>query len=151
MSRTGNRGPIAEPLIKRNLHWLVVDGAAGYLVAAVVCALCPIPVLAPLIFLACGGFVAAYNLAQAYAASIVISEKAVRISRGIIWKYHAHIPLEHVESVYVVQSPIERVMGCGSLHITGLGGREFSFGPVRDPEEIQEAIYSEKTEVRGLN
>ncbi|HOI43768.1 MAG TPA: PH domain-containing protein [Elusimicrobiales bacterium] len=78
-----------------------------------------------------------------------IDEDAVRCNSGVFWKRRVTVPYSKITNVDIMQGPVQRVYGVGSVHVqtAGAGGAqggmaELAFLGVRDLEGVREAIMS---------
>ncbi len=78
----------------------------------------------------------------------LVSEKFIRIQKGVIWKNLSTIPFAKVQNVEIIHGPIERNFGLGSifLHTAGYSGRAAAKGVIRGIVDFQKlaAVLTEK-------
>lgn len=78
-----------------------------------------------------------------------IDEDAVRCNSGVFWKRRVTVPYSKITNVDVMQGPVQRMYGVGSVHVqtAGAGGTqggmaELAFLGVRNLEGVREAIMN---------
>jgi uncharacterized membrane protein YdbT with pleckstrin-like domain len=78
---------------------------------------------------------------------LVLTTDRLITRRGIIAKHSKEIPLERINDVAFNQSVLERIFGAGDLMIESAGETgQTRITNVRDPEQVQLAIYRESEE-----
>jgi membrane protein YdbS with pleckstrin-like domain len=100
------------------------------------------------------GLLLAIPPAVRYTSSeFAVTDKRVLAKHGFIQRESIETLLSKVEAIEVDQGVIGRVMGFGSISITGTGGTEESFPMISSPLEFRRQIQSqivEQEERRGL-
>ncbi|MDT8285865.1 MAG: PH domain-containing protein [Elusimicrobiales bacterium] len=78
-----------------------------------------------------------------------IDEDAVRCNSGVFWKRRVTVPYSKITNVDIMQGPVQRMYGVGSVHVqtAGAGGAqggmaELAFLGVRNLEGVREAIMT---------
>jgi len=72
----------------------------------------------------------------------VLTSDRVIFRSGIISKHGIEIPLERINTIFFHQRLLERLFGCGTLHIESAGELGIQrFKDVRDPLGVQNTIY----------
>jgi membrane protein YdbS with pleckstrin-like domain len=69
-----------------------------------------------------------------------VTNKRLIIKKGVFKIVTAEIPTDRIESIYCVQSFWDRIFRCGTIYISGIGGRVPAFFSVSRPYELRRKI-----------
>ena len=84
----------------------------------------------------------AHHLAKWYSTNFVVTTERCIYREGIISKKGVEIPLDRINTIFFHQRLLERLFGCGTLHIESAGELGIQrFKDVRDPLGVQNTIY----------
>jgi membrane protein YdbS with pleckstrin-like domain len=143
---------------RAHLHWIIF-GTATLVILAGVALTIVLKLYQPEYWylgaaLAGIGLLLAIPPAIRYTSSeFAVTDKRVLAKHGFIQRESIETLLSKVEAIEVDQGVIGRVMGFGSISITGTGGTEESFPMISSPLEFRRQIQSqivEQEERRGL-
>jgi membrane protein YdbS with pleckstrin-like domain len=143
---------------RAHLHWIIF-GTAILVILAGVALTIVLKLYQPEywylgVALAGIGLLLAIPPAIRYTSSeFAVTDKRVLAKHGFIQRESIETLLSKVEAIEVDQGVIGRVMGFGSISITGTGGTEESFPMISSPLEFRRQIQSqivEQEERRGL-
>ena len=95
--------------------------------------------------LAIGGIAALPVFIDYLSSEFGVTSKRVIIKVGFIRRRTLELLLRHVEAISVDQSVAGRILGFGSLTLTGTGGVKELFANVADPLEFRRRIQDEAT------
>lgn len=71
---------------------------------------------------------------------MAITNRRVLIKRGVITRHTFEMNLTKIENVHVEQGPLARLLGYGSVTITGTGSTHEKFGFIANPLGFRRAI-----------
>ena len=91
------------------------------------------------------------NVIQAACAEFGVTNKRVIIKTGVIWRKTLEVILQKVESISVDQSIPGRVLGYGTITITGSGGSSEPHANIAKPLEFRMKVQEQiqKLEMDG--
>jgi uncharacterized membrane protein YdbT with pleckstrin-like domain len=82
-----------------------------------------------------------YWYIQTRATALTVTDSDLMYERGILSKERTSVSINHVRSVNVVQSFVNRILGVGTIQISTAGDEpEFTIADMPDPHVIREAI-----------
>ena len=82
-----------------------------------------------------------YWYIQTRATALTVTDGDLMYERGILSKARTSVSINHVRSVNVVQSFVNRILGVGTIQISTAGDEpEFTIADMPDPHVIREAI-----------
>ena len=82
-----------------------------------------------------------YWYIQTRATALTVTDSDLMYARGILSKERTSVSINHVRSVNVVQSFVNRILGVGTIQISTAGDEpEFTIADMPDPHVIREAI-----------
>jgi uncharacterized membrane protein YdbT with pleckstrin-like domain len=82
-----------------------------------------------------------YWYIQTRATALTVTDSDLMYERGILSKERTSVSINHVRSVNVMQSFVNRILGVGTIQISTAGDEpEFTIGDMPDPHVIREAI-----------
>jgi uncharacterized membrane protein YdbT with pleckstrin-like domain len=133
---------------RARLHWTVFGSAIAVVVLGVIVALV-LRIYAPEYWYAGAalsgvGLLLAIGPAVRYASSeFAVTDKRVVAKLGFIERESLETLLSKVEAIGVDQRILGRMLGYGTITITGTGGTEESFPRIADPLEFRRQIQSQ--------
>lgn len=84
----------------------------------------------------------AHRLVAWYSTNFVVTTERCIYREGVISKKGVEIPLDRINTIFFHQRLVERLFGCGTLHIESAGELGIQrFKDVRDPLGVQNTIY----------
>lgn len=126
---------------RTKLHWVLFVGPAVLFIVAVIIAGSggeKAAGAAFFIFVALvWGF---YRFARYLTSEFVVTNRRVIVKQGIISRKLMEIPLQKVESINVDQGAIARLLGYGTVTISGTGGSKEIFKRVASPFEVRKKV-----------
>jgi uncharacterized membrane protein YdbT with pleckstrin-like domain len=82
-----------------------------------------------------------YWYIQTRATALTVTDSDLMYERGILSKERTSVSINHVRSVNVMQSFVNRILGVGTIQISTAGDEpEFTIADMPDPHVIREAI-----------
>jgi len=124
------------------LHWII------YMLAALVF------VIAILVALGGGGWIAGTALGviafllflppwiKASSSEFAITNKRVLIKVGLIRRHSLELLLQKVEGIGVDQGILGRILGYGTITVSGVGGTKEAFPTISNPLEFRRQVQS---------
>ena len=94
-----------------------------------------------------GAVTLTYNLVVNASTEFGVTDKRVVIKTGIIWRRTQEVILQKVESILVDQSIPGRILGYGTITITGSGGSAEPHRNIAQPLQFRRAVQER---VEGL-
>ena len=93
-----------------------------------------------------------YWYIQTRATELTVTDSDLMYERGILSKERTSVSINHVRSVNVVQSFVNRILGVGTIQISTAGDEpEFTIADMPDPHVIREAIAKAQGMREDLN
>jgi membrane protein YdbS with pleckstrin-like domain len=90
-----------------------------------------------------------YRIFQYTNIEFGVTNKRLIIKKGVFKIVTAEVPTDRIESIYCVQSFWDRIFGCGTVYISGIGGKVPAFFSICQPyalrRKIVEIIEKNKT------
>jgi len=131
-------------------HWVMFIGPALIVLAGLIAALLPVAAdLAPL-WSAPGGVLILFGIAMVIARSVrflssefVVTNMRVVMKEGLLARRSDEILLQKIETIGVDQSLSGRLLGYGTLTVTGTGGAREPFQDVNDPIGFRRAVQEQ--------
>lgn len=87
-------------------------------------------------------FIAAYEYLRLRHVELGVTNKRVIYKTGIISRLSEEMKLGSVETVEIIQGVLGRILGYGTIKITGRGASDVLFRNVDDPMAVKRAIES---------
>src|SRR4030042_1119855 len=82
-----------------------------------------------------------YWYIQTRATALTVTDSDLMYERGILSNERTSVSINHVRSVNVMQSFVNRILGVGTIQISTAGDEpEFTIADMPDPHVIREAI-----------
>lgn len=94
-------------------------------------------------FFIVGGLLLARNLVQNSSTEFGVTNKRVIIKTGLIWRRTQEVILQKVESIEVNQSIPGRILGYGTIIITGSGGSNEPHKNISQPLPFRRAVQEQ--------
>lgn len=131
-------------------HWVMFIGPALVVLAGLIASLVPVAAgLAPP-WSAPGGVLILFGIALVIARSIrflssefVVTNMRVVMKEGLLARRSDEILLQKIETIGVDQSLSGRLLGYGTLTVTGTGGAREPFQDVNDPIGFRRAVQEQ--------
>jgi uncharacterized membrane protein YdbT with pleckstrin-like domain len=111
-------------------------------------------VIAVLVALAGGGWIAAGVVAaigillfippwiRSISSEFAVTNKRVLIKVGLVRRHSLELLLQKVEGIGVDQSVLGRILGYGTITVSGVGGTKESFRMISDPLEFRRQVQA---------
>lgn len=93
-------------------------------------------------FFLIGAHLFVYRLIEFKTSEFAVTSKRVLIKRGFIRRHSLEILLAKVESIGVDQSPLGRLLGFGTIVVSGTGGTKERFKNISRPLEFRKNIQA---------
>jgi len=81
-----------------------------------------------------------WRILQYVSTEFGVTNKRLIIKKGVIRIYVAEIPTDRIESLYCVQGFWDRIFNCGTIYISGIGGKVPAFFGVARPFALRRRI-----------
>lgn len=131
-------------------HWIVFIGPTLIVVAGLLAALLPVAAGADPLWGVPGGLVILVGIAMVLARSVrflssefVVTNMRVVMKEGFLSRRSDEILLPKIETIGVDQSIPGRLLGYGTLTVTGTGGAREPFQTVSDPIGFRRAVQEQ--------
>ena len=79
---------------------------------------------------------------RSISSEFVVTNKRVLIKVGLIRRHSLELLLQKVEGIGVDQSVLGRVLGYGTITVSGVGGTKESFRMISDPLEFRRQVQA---------
>jgi uncharacterized membrane protein YdbT with pleckstrin-like domain len=136
--------PDEHVVYRAKLHWIIFARAVVVLVAAVVLFIVlPGGPLAGAVVLLIGIVMLVPPFVAYRTTELGVTNKRVIVKMGLIRRRTLELLLRQVEAISVDQSLSGRLLGFGSITLTGTGGVREVFHRVRDPLELRRRIQGQ--------
>lgn len=135
--------PDEHVVYRAELHWIIFARAILVLVVGVVLVFVPRIGLAGLVVLLLGVLMLVPPFAAYRTTELGVTNKRVIVKTGLIRRRTLELLLRQVEAISVDQSLLGRLLGFGSITLTGTGGVREVFHRVRDPLELRRRIHGQ--------
>lgn len=136
--------PGEQVVYRANLHWIIFARAVAVLVIGVVLFVVvpDLPVAGAGVLLV-GILMLVPPLLASRTTEFGVTNKRVVVKTGLIRRRTLELLLRQVEAIAVDQSLSGRLLGYGSITLTGTGGVREVFHRVRDPLELRRRIQAQ--------
>jgi len=128
-----NEGPAGTQIVTR-------PGHGGFTIPFMI-------ILAVSFFSGVGGMI--HALIYYYNSDFVLTDRRVLSKFGLLSRTTSEQRLSKIESIHVHQSILGRLLGYGSLTVTGTGSSTTQFSPMKDPLACKRAIEAELDRIRA--
>ena len=135
--------PDEHVVYRAELHWIIFARAILVLVVGVVLVFVPRIGLAGLVVLLLGVLMLVPPFAAYRTTELGVTNKRVIVKTGLVRRRTLELLLRQVEAISVDQSLLGRLLGFGSITLTGTGGVREVFHRVRDPLELRRRIHGQ--------
>ena len=136
--------PDEHVVYRAKLHWIIFARAVVLLVVGVVLFIVlPGVPLAGAVVLLIGIVMLAPPFVAYGTTELGVTNKRVIVKTGLIRRRTLELLLRQVEAISVDQSLCGRLLGFGSITLTGTGGVREVFHRVRDPLELRRRIQGQ--------
>ena len=86
-------------------------------------------------------------------SEIKLTSKRLTFSTGLFSRVYGELPLENVESIFIIESLLGRLCGYGTVAVTSLGGRTFPLSYIDSPRffhaRLQMAVAEAKATAKS--
>jgi uncharacterized membrane protein YdbT with pleckstrin-like domain len=86
-------------------------------------------------------------------SEIKLTSKRLTFSTGLFSRVYGELPLENVESIFIIESLLGRLCGYGTVAVTSLGGRTFPLSYIDSPRffhaRLQMAVAEAKESAKS--
>ena len=136
--------PGEQVVYRARLHWIIFARPVLLLIVGVVLFIVVpgVPVVGGVVLLA-GLLLLVPPFVAARTTEFGVTNKRVIVKTGLIRRRTLELLLRQVEAIAVDQSLTGRVLGFGSITLTGTGGVREVFHRVRDPLELRRRIQGQ--------
>lgn len=100
----------------------------------------PISIPASTLFLYLGLFFLIKNFLRSTTTEFALTDKRVVTKKGIFSRLVQELKIEQIEGVNIYQSFLGRILGYGTIHVTGTGGKTEPLPMIANPEVMHQAI-----------
>jgi uncharacterized membrane protein YdbT with pleckstrin-like domain len=135
--------PDEHVVYRAELHWIIFARAILVLVAGLVLVFVPRIGQAGLVVLLIGVVMLVPPFVAYRTTELGVTNKRVIVKTGLVRRRTLELLLRQVEAISVDQSLLGRVLGFGSIMLTGTGGVREIFHRVRDPLELRRRIHGQ--------
>ena len=135
--------PDEHVVYRAELHWIIFARAILVLVAGLVLVFVPRIGQAGLVVLLIGVVMLVPPFVAYRTTELGVTNKRVIVKTGLVRRRTLELLLRQVEAISVDQSLLGRVLGFGSITLTGTGGVREIFHRVRDPLELRRRIHGQ--------
>ena len=136
--------PDEHVVYRAKLHWIILARALVVLVVGVVLLIVlPGVPLAGAVVLLIGILMLVPPFVAYRTTELGVTNKRVIVKMGLIRRRTLELLLRQVEAISVDQSLSGRLLGFGSITLTGTGGVREDFHRVRDPLELRRRIQGQ--------
>jgi uncharacterized membrane protein YdbT with pleckstrin-like domain len=81
-------------------------------------------------------------------SEITLTEYRIIFRTGFLFRHSGELPLENLESIFITEPVLGRLLGYGTVTITSVGGQAFPFHYIRTPHRfyslLQDAVNAAK-------
>jgi uncharacterized membrane protein YdbT with pleckstrin-like domain len=88
-------------------------------------------------------------------SEIKLTSQRLIFSTGLLTRVYGDLPLENVESIFIVESLVGRLCGYGTVAVTSIGGRAFPLRYIDSPRffhaRLQLAVEEAKTFAKSIS
>lgn len=127
---------------KAYVHWIVYGAAIGILVFAVVMLIAGAGRVG-LAGMLLAGLVGLVAFVQAVGSDFVVTNKRVLIKVGLLYRRSVEILLTKVEGIGVEQHLGGRILGYGTIVVSGTGGTQERFANIAAPFEFRKRVQEQ--------
>ena len=135
--------PDEHVVYRAELHWIIFARAILVLVVGLVLVFVPRIGQAGLVVLLLGVVILVPPFVAYRTTELGVTNKRVIVKTGLIRRRTLELLLRQVEAISVDQSLLGRLLGFGSITLTGTGGVREVFHRVRDPLELRRRIHGQ--------
>jgi uncharacterized membrane protein YdbT with pleckstrin-like domain len=101
-----------------------------------------------------GGFLLLVTLVAYSKSEITLTNRRLIFRTGLLSRLSGELPLENVESIFIIEPFIGRLCGYGTITVTSIGGRTFPLRCIGSPQTfhvtLQNAVASAKAAQRVI-
>ena len=135
--------PDEHVVYRAELHWIIFARAILVLVVGLVLVFVPRIGQAGLVVLLLGVVMLVPPFVAYRTTELGVTNKRVIVKTGLVRRRTLELLLRQVEAISVDQSLLGRLLGFGSITLTGTGGVREVFHRVRDPLELRRRIHGQ--------
>jgi len=135
--------PDEHVVYRAELHWIIFARAIVVLVVGLVLVFVPRIGQASLVVLLLGVVMLVPPFVAYRTTELGVTNKRVIVKTGLVRRRTLELLLRQVEAISVDQSLLGRLLGFGSITLTGTGGVREVFHRVRDPLELRRRIHGQ--------
>jgi uncharacterized membrane protein YdbT with pleckstrin-like domain len=135
--------PDEHVVYRAELHWIVFARAILMLVVGLVLLFVPRIGQAGLVVLLLGVVMLVAPFVAYRTTELGVTDKRVIVKTGLVRRRTLELLLRQVEAISVDQSLLGRLLGFGSITLTGTGGVREVFHRVREPLELRRRIHGQ--------
>jgi uncharacterized membrane protein YdbT with pleckstrin-like domain len=134
--------PNEQVTYRAKLHWIIYALPAVIIAIAVLVALTSHGWIAGLVLAALGVMTLVPPWIRSVSSEFAITNKRVLIKIGLIRRHSLELLLQKVEGIGVDQGIAGRVLGYGTITVSGTGGTKESFPLISDPLEFRRQVQA---------
>ena len=135
--------PDEHVVYRAELHWIIFARAILVLVVGLVLVFVPRIGQAGLVVLLLGVVMLVPPFVTYRTTELGVTNRRVIVKTGLVRRRTLELLLRQVEAISVDQSLLGRVLGFGSITLTGTGGVREVFHRVRDPLGLRRRIHGQ--------
>jgi uncharacterized membrane protein YdbT with pleckstrin-like domain len=135
--------PDEHVVYRAELHWIIFARAILVLVVGLVLVFVPRIGQAGLVVLLLGVVMLVPPFVAYRTTELGVTNKRVIVKTGLVRRRTLELLLRQVEAISVDQSLLGRLLGFGSITLTGTGGVREVFHRVREPLELRRRIHGQ--------
>jgi uncharacterized membrane protein YdbT with pleckstrin-like domain len=135
--------PDEHVVYRAELHWIIFARAILVLVVGLVLVFVPRIGQAGLVVLLLGVVMLVPPFVDYRTTELGVTNKRVIVKTGLVRRRTLELLLRQVEAISVDQSLLGRLLGFGSITLTGTGGVREVFHRVREPLELRRRIHGQ--------
>jgi uncharacterized membrane protein YdbT with pleckstrin-like domain len=84
-------------------------------------------------------------------SEITLTEYRVIFRTGFFFRHSGELPLENLESIFITEPVLGRLLGYGTVTITSVGGQTFPFHYMRTPQRFYSMLQGAVTTAKALS
>lgn len=135
--------PDEHVVYRAALHWIIFARAILVLVAGLVLVFVPGAAPVGLVVLLVGAVMLVPPFVAYRTTELGVTNKRVIVKTGLVQRRTLELLLRQVEAISVDQGLLGRLLGYGSITLTGTGGVREVFHQVREPLELRRRIQGQ--------
>ncbi|HUX72409.1 MAG TPA: PH domain-containing protein [Steroidobacteraceae bacterium] len=127
---------------RAKIHWIIYKLPAVVLVVAILLAFSGVGRIVPSVVGAIGLLLLLPPWIKASSSEFAITDKRVLIKVGLIRRHSLELLLQKVEGIGVDQTVLGRILGYGTITVSGVGGTKEAFPMISSPLEFRRQVQA---------